>query len=65
MQVTAAVVRRDTGPTHGIIYLPKKDIMVEAAKGHGCRVNGEVIDFRMGQVTLLYSLYSRRKRFFT
>ncbi|CAM9494882.1 unnamed protein product [Ectocarpus sp. 12 AP-2014] len=48
--VAAAVVQRDTGPTHGVLYLPGKDLVVEAARGHGCRVNGELIRLRKGQV---------------
>lgn len=48
--MTAAVVRRDTGPTHGVIYLPGKGLMVEAARGHGCRVNGELVRLQNGQV---------------
>ncbi|CAM9491877.1 unnamed protein product, partial [Ascophyllum nodosum] len=48
--VTAAAVRRDTGPTYGVIYLPKKGIMVEAASGHGCKINGEAVNFREDQV---------------
>ncbi|CAM9869952.1 unnamed protein product [Scytosiphon promiscuus] len=48
--VAAAVVRRETGPTHGVLYLPGKGIVVEAAKGHGCRINGEPVRLRRGQV---------------
>lgn len=49
-QVAAAVVRRDSGPTHGVLYLPRKGIIVEAARGHGCRINGELVRLREGQV---------------
>eukprot|EP00752_Nemacystus_decipiens_P005065 g4599.t1 len=48
--VAAAVVRRETGPTHGVLYLPGKEIVVQAAKGHGCKVNGESVRLRQGQV---------------
>eukprot|EP00903_Cladosiphon_okamuranus_P014217 g13208.t2 len=46
----AAAVVQDTGPTNGVIYLPGKGIVIQAAKGHGCRVNGETIRLREGQV---------------
>lgn len=45
------MVRRDTGPTHGVLYLPGKDVIVEAARGHGCRVNGELVQLRKGQAS--------------
>lgn len=44
------MVNQKQGPTHGVLYLPRKGILVEAAKGHGCRVNGEVVRLREGQV---------------
>lgn len=47
------MVQRDTGPTHGVLYLPGKDLVVEAARGHGCRVNGELIQLRKGQVRIV------------
>lgn len=50
-KVAAAVVRRDTGPTHDVLYLPGKGIVVQAAKGHGGRVNGQSIRLRKGQAS--------------
>ncbi|CAM9551516.1 unnamed protein product, partial [Hapterophycus canaliculatus] len=51
--VAAAVVRRDTGPTHGVLYLPAKGLVVEAARGQGCRVNGELVRLRKDQAKCL------------
>lgn len=44
------MVQRDAGPTHGVIYLPRKGVVIAAAKGHGCRVNGEIVRLQKGQV---------------
>lgn len=49
-QVAAAVVDRQEGPTHGVLYLPRKDVIIEAAKGLGCKINGEPVRLREGQV---------------
>ncbi|CAM9454649.1 unnamed protein product [Sphacelaria rigidula] len=47
--VAAAVVDRQEGPTHGVLYLPRKDVIIEAAKGLGCKINGEPVRLREGQ----------------
>lgn len=49
-QVAAAVVDRQKGPTQGVLYLPRKGIIVEAAKGLGCKINGEPVRLKEGQV---------------